>query len=306
MVALLFIPFVSLTAQTSGNLKSKIKLDTSYNYGCDIYVLLNAGDKAAIGDENGEISFINKNKEISKTPVKHNGWVNAIAYSNTKNIIASGGSDGNIIILDAESNILTNTIHVSKSTITGVIFITDSLLLAASDKLYLINLTEGKIARSISCPKKITYLKSDKSGKTVYAGMEDGKIELFDINKFKFVKSFIKHTGKITAISISNDGKEFASADAGGLVIIWSIKTGKPVKSIKAHVDEVSGLLFSNDDKYLLTAGWDKNIFVWDRKTYKLELNINAHKNIVSSVIFWNGKLVSAGFDNTVKIWSNF
>jgi WD40 repeat protein len=306
ILVLLLSAFHFISAQTPEGLKSKIKLDTSYNHGCDIYTLESAGDKLAFGDENGEIFFIDHGYKVLKSHVKHEGWINSLSCSPSKKLIASGGSDGKLVVYDIEGANEIKSISVSKVSISGVRFLTDSTLLMASDKLYLINVQTGKILKDFNPKKKITVITTDIPKKNLYMGYEDGSVIMIDIAKLRIVKQFQKHKSKITAITLSSDGKDLVSGDNNGLVYIWSLKSGKPVKSIKAHIDEVGGLLFSRDNTYLITAGWDKSIFVWNRNNYKLELNINAHKNIVTSILFWNDKLVTAGLDNTIKIWSNF
>jgi WD40 repeat protein len=303
---LLFLPSFFISAQTTQVLKSKIKLDTSYNHGSDVYVLVSADGYIAFGDELGEVTLIDQSGKLIKTPVKHTGWVNAIAYNLTKKLLVSGGSDGKLNFLNLESNEIVRTLSISEATISQIRFLSDSQLLVSSDKLYLINVDDGKTINSFSETKQISCFAVDADKKTAYLGFEDGKISVFDINKFKSGKTLIKHQSKVTAIALSNDGKELVSGDNSGTFVIWETKNFKPKKMLKAHSDVLSSIAFSEDNKYLVTAGYDKNVFVWNRKDYKLELNVNAHINIVTSVLFANGKFVTAGFDNTIKIWKNF
>ena len=303
---LLALPVLFLSAQSQETLKLKIKLDTTYNHGADVYELMQAGDYAAFGDENGEVFLIDRSGKISKTPIKHSGWVNSLSYNSTKKVLVSGGSDGILSVLDITTNTVMKTIPVCTETITQIEFISDSVLLATSDKLYMVSIEKGMIINTFSEAKQITSLIVDKDKKTALLGLEDGKISVFDINKFKSTKQLIKHNKRVTAFSISGDGKEFVSGDAGGTFIVWQLKDFKTLKSIKAHTDQISSIAFSEDNQYIVTAGWDKNIFVWNRKNYKIDLNINAHKNIVSSILFNNHKFFSASFDNTIKVWSNF
>jgi len=306
LIFLLLSPGLFLYSQSQDLLKNKIKLDTTYKLGADIYALSQAGDYTAFGDENGDLFVIDKSGAVYKTAVKHTGWINSLSYNSSKNILASGGSDGLVSIYSISEKQQIKTVRISNETIKQLQFISDSLLLAAADKLYLINIETGKILNDFTEQNKITALCITPDKKTALLGLADGKISVFDIDKFKRTKQIIKHTKEITALVFSNDGKDFVSGDKNGTFVIWQAKTYKALKSLKAHSDEIGSILFSNDNKYIVTAGWDKNIFVWNRTSFKLELNINAHKNIVSSILFNNGKFYSASFDNTIKAWSNF
>ena len=302
----LFFIFQLSFSQSSGELKSKIKLDTSYNHGKDIYALASAGNNLAFGDENGDLFLINSNLNVLNIATGISLWVNCLAVNSSNSILVAGCSEGDLYFHNITNNSEIKRLKLTKAAIKAVKFLSDSAILAASDKLYLININSGNVIKSFDFGIKILSLEIENSAKTVYVGLEDGKIMIFDAVKFKPLKNLTKHKRGVTAISISEDKKELITGDASGLVYVWTLKSGKAVKSISAHIDEISSLLFSPDKKYIITAGWDKNIFIWDRKKYILELNINAHKNIVTSVIFWNGKLVTAGYDNNIKIWSNF
>jgi WD40 repeat protein len=296
----------SLSAQTSAPLKSRIKLDTTYEHGADVYVLIQAGDYNAFGDENGEVCLIDSAGEITKTPIKHNGWINTLCYGSVKKVLVAGGSDGILSILDIATNSIEKIIPVTAETITKIEFISDSVLLVASDKLYLVNIEKETISKNYSTTNRITSLTIDKSKKSAYLGFDNGNISVFDVDKFTSGKQLITHKKKVTALCLSCDGKYLVSGDEGGIFTIWQLKGYKILKSIKGHTDEISSIAFSNDNKYIITAGWDKNIFIWDRNNYKLDLNVNAHKNIVTSVLFSNHKFLTASFDNTIKVWSNF
>ena len=306
IVFLLLLPGLFLYAQKPETLKSKIKLDTTYNHGADVYALAQAGDYVAFGDENGEISLIDKAGKIIKTPVKHSGWINTICYNSANKTLVSGGSDGRLTILDVTKNIIVKTIQLTSESIIKIEFVSDSLLLAASDKLYLVSVEKGISIKSFTDTKRITSFVVDNEKKSAYLGLEDGKISVFDLVKFKSVRQITNHKKKVSAFTISEDGKYLVSGDASGTFVVWELKGFKVVKSIKAHSDEISSISFSNDNKYIVTAGWDKNIYMWNRNNYKIDLNINAHKNIVTSILFNKKQLFTASFDNNIKVWSNF
>jgi WD40 repeat protein len=303
---ILVIAGFSLSAQTSGTLKSKIKLDTTYNHGADVYVLLKTGDYTAFGDENGGVYLIDSAGEITKTPIKHNGWINTLCYIPEKKILVSGGSDGILSVLDITTNSIEKTIQLSQETITKIEFISDSVLLVTSDRLFLVNIDHGVISNSFSIAHRIVSLTIDEDKKSAYLGLDNGNISVFDVIKFKSGKQLTAHKKKVTALCLSGDRKNLISGDEGGTFTVWQLKDYKILKSAKCHADAISSIVCSDDNKYIVTAGWDKNIFIWNRNNYKLDLNVNAHKNIVTSVLFNNHKFLTASFDNTIKVWSNF
>jgi len=302
---ILFITNTLLLSQSENILKTKIKLDTTYSLSSDIIVLLSDNDNLYIGDGDGKIYNVNSKKVLSELNIKHNGWINTLDINRTKNILASGSSSGDILFYDINTNETIQKISFSNKCINNLKFVNDSLVLIVVDSVYLLNINNQRVLKKYYNTARITSLNRIENTNTILFGTFGGDILIFDPKTFKVTKKISSQKSKVTSIT-NFQNRDLAIGYENGTISIISLKGYKPIKLLKGHYDVVSGLAFSPDGKYLVSSGWDKNIFVWNMGNYKLELNINAHRNIVSAITFWKNKLVTASFDNSIKLWNNF
>jgi len=84
--------------------------------------------------------------------------------------------------------------------------------------------------------------------------------------------------------------------------------TGKEVMHVShAHSSTIYSISISYNGKYLATGSADKLIKIWDMNTGDLIETLHGHTSHVTSVEWLPGsdqQLVSASWDETVKLWS--
>lgn len=138
-------------------------------------------------------------------------------------------------------------------------------------------------------------------------GDSEGKIQSYNWNSGKKIKSFLAHSSSnglpINSLAFSPDGKILVSGGDDFSIKLWDVDSGKELKSGK-HSARVRTVAFSPDGK-LIASGDDSGIIkIWDVKTME-NVMLPRHDNAVTSLAFSpDGKTLASGSkDRTVRFW---
>lgn len=113
-----------------------------------------------------------------------------------------------------------------------------------------------------------------------------------------------KHTDWVEAVAYSPDGKYLASGDRAGGLWVWDAKSVNEVYNCAGHKEGVTDCCFRGDSAILASASSDGTIKLWNMSDGIMAKSFNAHSGGVLSIAFaHDGKIVSCGRDNLVKLW---
>ncbi|MGK7947186.1 MAG: WD40 repeat domain-containing protein, partial [Microcystaceae cyanobacterium] len=95
----------------------------------------------------------------------------------------------------------------------------------------------------------------------------DGKIKIEGIQTKNMSEKNLKDYPylEVNDLSISPNQELLASAGKEGDIMIWSLKTGKRINLFKDHIGEVLKVSFDSTSQKLVSAGEDNTIRVWER-----------------------------------------
>lgn len=114
-----------------------------------------------------------------------------------------------------------------------------------------------------------------------------------------------KHTDWIYAVEFSPDGILLATADRAGGLVLWEADAGREYQNLEGHKGGVTSLSFRDDSNVLASASEDGTIKLWNLEDGKVLKSQTAHAGGVTAIQFGHdGRLVSAGRDRLVKLWS--
>lgn len=147
------------------------------------------------------------------------------------------------------------------------------------------------------------------------------------------------HKRTIRTVAFSPDGKRLAAAGFDGAVSIWVSslegsnssnssgdgqepqKVWKCAANLEGHENEVKNVSWSSDGKLLATCGRDKTVWIWevnpndeddsiksDDLDFECLAVLSEHSQDVKAVQFNpfdSRMLVSASYDDTIKIWAS-
>ncbi|MEI7500465.1 MAG: hypothetical protein WCK84_08430 [Bacteroidota bacterium] len=223
------------------------------------------------GSATGKLIIWNRNsvKDLPRIVQGHTAVVNELATHPSKNIFASAGSDGKLLIWKYEKEQFSKTLLDSViGKVNCVSFNHDGTRLAYG--------TSSGIVKTISINGKpalpfvlmnsgnaVLSITFSKDGKSLAAGLSNGTIKVWDINDQAARPQEIlgRHASGVTALTFSQDGGELASSSYDRTMTLAGFPSleAKPI-SIKNHDLWVYDILFTPDDKQLISCSADKTI----------------------------------------------
>ena len=208
-----------------------------------------------------------KAKEANPLP-DHKGGVACLAFEKTGKRLASGRSDGAIILWDLE---------------------------------------KGKPETLKAHQRGVRTLAFAASGKLA-SGSEDGTIRIWDTATGKQTGAPLdEHSGAVNSLAlIDGDTSVLVSGGNDQTLKIW--KGGKALATLRGHANAVSTVLFHDRTLLLASGSWDNTIKIWDLRnldTTDERFTLTGHKGAVRSLaISSDGRtLASASNDGTVRLW---
>jgi WD40 repeat protein/biotin carboxyl carrier protein len=165
----------------------------------------------------------------------------------------------------------------------------------------------------------VTALAISADGRALASASEDRTVRLWSVAT-RTHQAVLPHPGEVFAIVFaptrSTSSCTLLSGSADGRVRSWFLPAAggatEPVTWPAEHEAAIRALACSPDGKWCASGGDDRRIGLWDLATGKLLYWVRggddgsevAHHGAVTSLHFTpDGQLISAGRDNTIKVW---
>ncbi len=211
----------------------------------------------------------------------------------TSNRVISGGADKRVIIWDAKTGEILQSLHGHNRSIT-CLHVSGNCL-ATGDAGAEIRL--WKFQMEIERQGEL-FMKGNTKKKFGGGGhnthVNDG--QLFECHMSLNQRHF--HS---TVTEIAVGALEIVSGHGNGSLIVWSVKMGTAMLNIQLHEGAIRSLQF--DSTRVVTGATDNSTKITDISTGNTVLTLRGHEDDVSAVAFDTDKVVSASKDGTIRIW---
>jgi WD40 repeat protein len=251
---------------------------------------------------------------LLKQPVKFTpkpGQVTALAASPWAPLVAVAGQK-QVSLYQSESGDLLGVLPFPEGIPYVVRFSRNgSVLLAAGGRgghsgcVVLFDVKSGKRIAKVGDELDAVLAADINSQHTLVAlGGPNRIVRIYSAQTGELLNEIRKHTDWINAVEFSPNGKLLATADRSGGLFVWEAETARESANLRGHNGAIGDVTWRLDSTILATAGDDATVKLWELEESKVLKSWTAHAGGAFCVRFaHDGRLVSAGRDNTVKTW---
>jgi len=113
-----------------------------------------------------------------------------------------------------------------------------------------------------------------------------------------------KHNDWITAIEFSPDGVLIASGDRSNGLLVWESSTGKEFYNLLGHTGMITDVSWRPDSNVVASSSEDNTIRLWEMNNGTEVKKWTANGGCLAVDYIRDGRLVSNGRDQVVRLWN--
>jgi WD40 repeat protein len=233
----------------------------------------------------------------------------SIAFSSDGHLLASGGNDGTVSILESVTGTLLRSWKAQDTgNISALAFSPDGSQLASAEPvaIRLWDVGSGMLLRDFG--GHLQYgadaLAFHPAGSRLYSrGLIGDDIKEWDLDAHRQVLEDAKTT--VIAMAVSPDGRWLVTGSSDRNLRTYDAESGIRLRSWRGHADRITAIAVSPDSRLIASGSHDNTIRVWRAADGQLLRTLTGHTANVWSLAFdsTGGRLISASDDHTVRIW---
>jgi WD40 repeat protein len=177
----------------------------------------------------------------------------------------------------------------------------------AEASIQIINLGNRKKSLTIQTPSaQIRAIAIQPEKQFIAAAAGDNNIHIIELATGKKIKTLEGHTGHIRALAISPDGRILYSASFDGTIRLWRFPQGPEVKRLSVNNTEWFSLGQGLQTETLLSAGASQKIQVWKLPEGVLLRELEGHTGTVTLLAVANSGSFAASYarDQDIHVWN--
>ncbi|TFK31228.1 hypothetical protein BDQ12DRAFT_694405 [Crucibulum laeve] len=137
--------------------------------------------------------------------------------------------------------------------------------------------------------------------KWIVSCSKDASIRVWDRSTLELHRTLRGHEGPVNAVGMQSGRVVSASGD--GKMILWDVQSGERLRTFEGHDRGLACIEFKDD--LIVSGSNDCMIKLWSATTGECLRTLVGHDALVRALSFdpRSGRLVSASYDKTVKVW---
>lgn len=224
----------------------------------------------------------------------------------------SVGWDDSLRIIDTNaSTFLGHSVKLSAQP-RGIATTSDSLYVATHKGIDIFNIQNNELVSTFDTPSFEPRAIAANS-KYIAVSDESGNLHVFEGKNTERYRTLIPHTifhpssSPITSLRFSPKGTYLALGTQQGKIQVFDTGSWQLVTDRwSAHTGKIMAIDWNEAETHAVSGSLDTNVHVWslDKPGSRVKV-ANAHKEGVNGVVWTReGRVVSAGGDGAVKVWS--
>ncbi len=234
---------------------------------------------------------------------------NTITYNLDGRLLAIGGDDGIVKVLDAVSGDVIHNFHLG-GVIHGVAFSPNDPRLAAASEdgsVKIWNSDSGEELLSLPRSSGFWDIAFLSNGRIVTAG-QDGVARVWDADSGQEVLTLAGHKSTIVGVAGSPDGTRIATSGYDETVRVWDTTPGHEILTILGHQDVVWDVQYSPNGKRLASVSVDGTAKLWDSESGQLLLTLpkgDVYMDNFTGLAFSPDgvQIATGGLDGMITLW---
>ncbi|XP_027875201.1 cell division cycle protein 20 homolog [Xiphophorus couchianus] len=192
------------------------------------------------------------------------------------------------------------------------------LAVALDNSVYLWDASQGDITLLVKMEREEDYICSlswTKEGSYLAVGTSDCKVQLWDVENQKRLRSMTSHTARVSSLSWND--YILSSGSRSGHIHHHDVRVADHlISTLAGHSQEVCGLKWSPDGRYLASGGNDNLVCLWPRvqegssnSEGQLIRRLSEHQGAVKALAWcpWQSNILASGggtSDRHIRIWN--
>lgn len=280
------------------------------------------GSQAVLGEPDGGLRRWVLSRGQPEAPVAvHRRAINALAHSRDGRLIASGSSDGSVVLLASHGSWETPRLRYSSGhgAVAALALSPDAEVLAvgyADGTLLRIDTERGGLrgAALATAQQAVTALAFSADGRVLWSGGLDGSLLSFATEsggrlcRAAAAASGRAHSDAVNSLVLAPAGDYLASAGRDGRILLWSPGSDGCLRNVGEpplrHQGGINSLSFSGDGALLASGGDDRSVLLWDvQRQEPLGRPLLVHRRAIAALGFGADRVLLSGDSETIWRW---
>ena len=220
--------------------------------------------------------------------------VTTVAFSPDDKTLASGDSNGRVVVYDLASYRTIATFD-DGSPVYSVAFSPNGEVVASGDsagRVLVYDVVNGETIATLNYGNPVYSVAFSPDGRALASGDADGQVVVYGLASHKTITT-VDDGSTVYSVAFSPNGRILASGDNAGYVVLHDVATGRTITRLDDR-DQIESVAFSPDGKTLASGNYSGQVLLYDLGSHKTT-TLNDGSTVNSVAFSPDGATVASG-----------